>query len=74
MEMQNFSVKKSFNVVLKVLIQAMRCPFRNRGYIDISLSSLNFIFRGAGAEVGRIGLLNDNFLWNTVTLHSLHCI
>lgn len=59
MEMQNFFVKKVFNVVLKVPIQAMRCPFRNRGCIATSLFSLNFIFRGWGMG-GRIGLLCDN--------------
>jgi len=58
-ETQKFSVKKGFNVVLKVLIQAMRCPFPNRGYIDNSLSFLNFIFRGGRGCT--IGLLSDNF-------------
>lgn len=72
MEMQKFSVKNCFNVVLKVLLQAMRCPFRKRGYIDISLSSLNFIFLGGcGGKGDRIGLLSDLFLWNKVTLYSL---
>ena len=75
MEMQNFSVKKGFSVVLKVMIQAMKCPFRKRSYIDISLSSLNFIFRCWRGGGCRIVLSSDNFFfwWDKVTLHSLHC-
>ena len=62
MEMHNFSVKNGFNVVLKVLIQSIRCMFRNRGYMDIPLSSLNFIFRGWRVGGSRIVLLSDNIL------------